>query len=104
MKINNCFIINVFRDICHLFVWWAHSFCKRDSRTWLFNSWVGTSYSDSSKRMYEYVLAHHPEINAVWLTKKEQIYNQLEKANKPVIMMGTKEAKQICSKAGYVFF
>lgn len=103
MKWPDLFITNVIRDICQLPVWWIASLHKRDSKTWVFGAWFGNSYSDNTKSMYEYVLTTHPEINAVWITKNKQVFDQLKAQDMPVVFKGTKEARRICLKAGYVF-
>ena len=38
----------------------------------------------------------------MWITRNIEVYNQLKSANMPVALFGTKESKEICSKAKYV--
>ena len=45
---------------------------------WLFGAWKGFAYSDNSKAMFEYICTMHPEIQAVWITRDVQIYNELK--------------------------
>ncbi len=96
-------ILHLLRGVRHLPQWHAQRLCKRDMRLWTFGAWSGLRYSDNSRVLYEYVLAHHPEIRAVWMTRNEQVYNRLRQEGKPVAMCTTKEGKKLQRLSG-VFF
>jgi CDP-glycerol glycerophosphotransferase len=49
----------------------------RDKNIWIFGSMGGSGYSDNSKVFFEYMLLHHPEITAVWITGSKTIYTML---------------------------
>lgn len=103
MKKPDIFVINLLIEIFQLPFWWWQKIHRRDPKTWLFGAWFGKAYSDSARKMYEYVLEEHPEINAIWITESESLYNKLLSDNKPVVLKGTKESKRTCLKAGYLF-
>ena len=45
---------------------------------WIFGAWVGKLYADNSKAMFEYVNAHHPEIDAIWITSEKNVEEQVK--------------------------
>ena len=47
---------------------WKNTFVKKDPSLWVFSGFNKKGYMDNSKYLYEYVLEHYPEIQAVWLT------------------------------------
>lgn len=103
MNLPNLFIINILRDICQMPIWWLTAFHKRDPQTWVFGSWVGHSYSDNSRNVYEYVLEHCKDIKAVWLTNEMKVYERLTTEGKPVAMIYSSEGIRCCRNAGYAF-
>ena len=44
-------------------------------------------------------MENHPEIRAVWLTKNEEIYQQLTEEGKPVVMTQTAQCRKLVSRA-----
>ena len=78
------------------------SFYKRDNKIFVFGAWFGEKYDDNSKYLYEYVVKNCPEIKAVWITKKEEIYFSLKEKNYPVCLSNSLEAIELCKKANYV--
>ena len=103
MGINNLFIVNLFRDIIHLPVWYLQKKNKRNPNLWIFGSWVGNSYSDNSKIVYEYVIENCKDIKAVWLTNSPAVYSKLSESGKSVAMINSKKGIDYCKKAGYAF-
>lgn len=79
------------------------TFCvKKEKNTWVFGAWKGTSYSDNSKYFYEYVNEFKPEINAVWITKQENICQALRKKGYKAVKYPSKEAFKYLAKAYYL--
>ena len=95
----NKYIISRFKNLLSFLSYWWYSFSPKDKNTWIFGGFDMKTYMDNSKYLYEYILEHHPEINAVWITKNKNIYNQLKAENKPVTMWRTKECRKIASRA-----
>lgn len=77
---------------------------KRDTSLWLFSSWEGQKYADNSRYLFEYMLAHHPEITCIWQTRNQAVFDNLKKENKPVQMIGTQGAERTQRTAGVVFY
>ncbi|MGB5554804.1 MAG: CDP-glycerol glycerophosphotransferase family protein [Flavobacteriaceae bacterium] len=53
--------------------WWVQRLIPRQKNICVFGAWNGHRYSDNSKYLYLYVREHHPEINAIWITREEKI-------------------------------
>ena len=96
-------LVHLFNGLCFLPFWHMQRLHKRDANLWTFGAWSGLRYSDNSRALYEYVLAHHPDIKAVWMTRSEEVYNRLRNAGKPVELCTSKEGKKIQRQSG-VFF
>ena len=46
---------------------------------------------DNTKYLYEWVIEHHPEIEAYWITKDVKILQQLRSKGMPVLKFRTFE-------------
>lgn len=46
---------------------------------WIFGAWQGTLYADNAKYLFEYVVKNHPEIEAVWMTRSDDVVASLRK-------------------------
>ena len=96
-------LMHLLQGLCSLPKWCIQRLHKRDAHLWTFGAWSGLRYSDNSRAVYEYVLEHHPEIQAVWMTRSEDIYQRLLKEGKPVALCTSEDGKRIQRKSG-VFF
>ena len=65
----------------------------------MFSGFNKKGYMDNSKYLYEYVLEHYPEIQAVWLTLDKAVFERLTEEGKPVMMMRTKECRRLVARA-----
>lgn len=52
-------------------------FMKRNKNLWVFGAWQGHLYGDNSKAMFEYVSKERPNIDCYWITKDNNVYNDL---------------------------
>lgn len=102
---------NVWQDFLHalsglvfLPVWYAQKWHKRDKHIWVFGAWSGLHYSDNSRALYEYVLAHCSDIRCVWITRNPKVYNRLVEEGKPVEMCESRAGKKIQKDAGLIFW
>lgn len=77
---------------------------KRDAHLWIFSAWEGQKYSDNAQYLFEYVRKKHSEIKCVWQTKNEQVFDDLQKVNIPVQMIGSPESDEIQRQAGVAVF
>ena len=73
---------------------------KRDPNLFVFGSWFGDKFADNSKYLYLYFLQKGEK--AYWITKNEEVYNQLKQDGLPAAMAYSEEGKRLCSKAGYI--
>lgn len=83
----------------------------RRKNLWIFSSWMGKRYNDSSRIFFEYVNKNCPKINAVWLSRDKKIVNKLknqgfkaEKANSIKSIWLTVRAEKIFSTSADEFF
>ncbi|WMJ84942.1 CDP-glycerol glycerophosphotransferase family protein [Oscillospiraceae bacterium MB24-C1] len=87
------------RNIISLALYWKNTLVPKRADIWVFSGFNKKTYVDNTKYFYEYVLAHHPEITAYWLTMDQSIFDQLQSENKPVLMMRTRRCRSIVSRA-----
>lgn len=87
------------RNLMSWNLYWINTARKKEDDLWIFAGFNKRNYMDNSKYLYEYVLEHHPEIRAYWITLDKQIYEQLQEEGKPVLMMRTQECRSIVSRA-----
>lgn len=88
------FLILVFKLVKHI---------PKNPEIWVFGSWNGELYADNSKYMFEYVNAHHPEIQAVWITKSRDIVEKLRKKGYLVYKNTSFKGMCYCVKASVAF-
>lgn len=75
---------------------------KRDSNLMVFGAWFGKKYDDNPRYLFEYVSDNFPEINAVWITESDSIYNKIIGEGRNCVKADTKEAKEIILSAKYI--
>lgn len=76
------------------------SFRKRDPNLYVFGAWFGEKYADNSKYLYNYFLNKGEK--AYWITKNEDVYNQMKQMGYPVALAYSSEGTRLCKKAGYI--
>ena len=54
-------------------VYWISFLFPKMDNIWIFGSWYGQNYSDSSKYFYEYINNYKSGIRAIWLTKNKKV-------------------------------
>lgn len=72
----------------------------KKQKLWVFGSWKGKNYSDNSRVLFEYVLKNHPEINAIWVAKRKEVYDELVSKGLPVALYSDFKTKWLVIKAG----
>ncbi len=87
------------KNLASWFLYWKNTFVKKDPSLWVFSGFNKKGYMDNSKYLYEYVLEHYPEIQAVWLTLDKAVFERLTEEGKPVMMMRTKECRRLVARA-----
>ncbi|MFV0497910.1 MAG: CDP-glycerol glycerophosphotransferase family protein [Candidatus Fimivivens sp.] len=103
IKKKKDFLKGKLKNICSLGCYWKYTFIPKRKNIWAFSGFFKRGYMDNIKYLYEYVLEHHPEIQAVWMTLDKNVYKQLQAENKPVVMMRTPECRKILSRAAVAF-
>ena len=83
--------------------WWFQRLLPRDKHVWVFGSWFGQRYSDNSRAMYEYVLENCSQIKPVWITRSQEVFDNLKSQGLPVAMADSHEGRRICLNAGVAF-
>ena len=58
-------------------------FAKRNKNKYVFGEWLGMTYSDSSKFIFEFALTDKSK-QVIWITKSKDVFNKLRSENKPV--------------------
>lgn len=71
--------------------------------TWVFGAWNGQLYSDNARYMFEYVLREHKEIDAVWITRNDEVYKELQSRGLPVQKRFSLEGIKTIAKAGVAY-
>lgn len=85
-------VLKKIRDFLSFLCYWIFALVPEKKNLWVFTSFHQRIYMDNAKYYYEYVLEHHPEIEAVWLTRNENLYENLKEAGKRVYKTGTFKA------------
>ena len=87
------------KNLVSLAKYWGCSLVKKDPNLWVFSGFCKRSYMDNSKYFYEFVVEHHPEIQAVWLTNNPEVYQMLQEEGKPVAMMRSRQGRKLMARA-----
>ena len=75
---------------------------KRDGNIMLFGSWFGNKYDDNPKWLFEYILAHRPDIHAYWITPDPEIFKELDNKGIPCHISSSEQARALAKKAKYI--
>lgn len=93
-----CFLDFIFLPIYHLC-----GLFRRNRNLWIFSSWLGQKYNDSSRIFFEYMHKNHPEIRCVWLSKNRQIQKTLRENGYEAVSAFSPYAKWLTFRAGMIF-
>lgn len=91
------------RALSSIVKYWKNTFVAKDSSLWVFSGFRKNAYLDNTMYLYEYVVAHHPEIKAVWATNNRNVERSLEARDMPVVRMDSSEGEKLISKAAVAF-
>ena len=101
----------VFIDFLFLPIWRICGLIKKRDNLWIFVSWFGTKYNDSSRIFFEWINKNHKEIDAVWISKDSKIVDLVRskgyKAYKSKSLRAkwySFRAKNIFTTTGYEMF
>ena len=82
-----------------LYAYWKNAKVEKEKDLWVFSGFRHNSYMDNTKYFYEYVVAAHPEIRAVWLTTNKNVLGTLQAEKKPALLMNSPEGKDVMRRA-----
>ncbi len=83
MKHNLKIILNDFINLCLTGIIYI---VPKENNLWVFGSWFGESYADNSKYLFEYVYQHQPQIKAIWITEKKEVFDLIASKGYTVYM------------------
>lgn len=69
--------------------YWLYALVPKRKNLWVFSGFTKKTYMDNVKYLYEYVNRNHPEIEAVWVSKSDDIVEELKEQNLPVFKMNS---------------
>lgn len=72
-----CAIKNAIVYMIRLIGYWGFSLVPKKKNVWAFSGFMKKNYVDNVKYFFEYVTKNHPEIEAVWFTKDQEVYEEL---------------------------
>lgn len=75
----------------------------KDKSVWVFSHEDMWSYKGNVRHLYEYILAYHPEIHPVWVTKSAETLKNFVAEEMPCAKIGTKECFAVMKKASVAF-
>lgn len=96
-------IKKLFLYLLNLPLYWIARLVPKDENIWIFGAWFGEKYADNSKYMFEYVNKNHPEIRAIWLTKKEETEELIKSKGYEVYKTYSLKGYFYSSKSNYSF-
>lgn len=92
-----------YTNILRAMILWPMKF-RRNKHLWVFGCWDGKRYDDNAKSFFEYIAANHLNITPVWISRRNDIVDDLKEKGYRAVLAGTEEAKRILTHAGVVFF
>lgn len=79
-------------------------FHKRNPNIWVFGAWMGNSYNDNPKELFEYVSNNCPNIHAYWVTKSNVVFDYLKNKGFKVELFGSKNYFTLLENAGLFIY
>ena len=93
-------MINIIRrNIKYLYTKVKSRFYKRDNNLWIFGEWLGNRCCDNSLYLANYLARFHPDLELVWIAKKD-VDTSLLHPEVHRVEMDTPEAMNILCHAG----
>ena len=72
-KVKDAFVY-----LAKLIGYWAFSAVPKKNNLWVFSGFKKNTFMDNSKYFFEYVNNNYPDIEAVWVTKSDEVYQQVQ--------------------------
>lgn len=77
-------------------------FFPRSKNIYIFGAWAGQKFSDNSRSLFLYALAHTNK-KCLWICKNKQVYTQMKQAGLPVLMAYSLKGLYYQLRAGVAF-
>ena len=90
-------------NILAFVMYWVLSLVPKKKNLWCFSGFIGNNYFDNTKYLYEYILKNHPAINAIWITKNNNILSELKEKNFPTLKMSSIKGIWTMARASIAF-
>lgn len=84
-------------------IWELEKYFPRNKNLWIFSSWCGQQYSDSTKAFYEYIRENKKDIKCVWLLKNKSLIKELRLKGMEVYNSNSIRGLFLSLKAGKFF-
>lgn len=63
------------------FFYFLSAIIFKSNKVWIFGAWGGNLYADNPKYLFEYINSKHKEIDSIWLSRNEQLIENLRNKN-----------------------
>jgi CDP-glycerol glycerophosphotransferase (TagB/SpsB family) len=90
-------------DIINLPVYWLSFIVPKDPNLWIFTCQQGSTYAENSRYLFEHIISNHTDINAIWLTKNQSVYNKLKEKSYPVTTAYSLRGYWLSLRAGCIY-
>lgn len=97
-------MIRAIRKIQNLILHLISNNWPKNRRLVLFGALNGNYYGDNARHLFEWVVANHDEIEAVWITRNKVVLHQLKAANLPVVMANSWQGFWLLCRANTAVF
>ena len=77
---------------------------EKDPLIWAFSCDGYRNYTDNARHLFEYILAYHPEIQPIWVTRDKKLLEFGRAENLPMVRYGTDRCTNLLSRAAVAFF
>jgi len=91
-------IRSIIKLLFNLYNWSMAWFVKKDEKIWVFGAIRGQKYMDNAKYIFEYV-HHETDIDAIWISKNQELVDELRIKGFNAYYEYTKEAKYFAKQA-----
>lgn len=98
-KIKYCILYSIFA-ICKF----IGRLAPRNKNRIIFGAWLGNKYDDNPKALFEYIISNRPDLDVVWLTHNNKIFNELTSNGFPALMTNSIKGIWRCLTSKYLCY
>jgi CDP-glycerol glycerophosphotransferase (TagB/SpsB family) len=59
-------------------IYFLSGLLPKNHKRWLFTCRQGTAFAENSKYLFQYVVSNHKDIDAIWITKSDDVFRELK--------------------------